>query len=95
MPRYVTLLKFTEQGARAIRKSPSRAQAFAKTAAKAGIKVEAQYWTVGSYDGLLIVSADSEEKVLACLADLIALGNVRTHSLQAFTATEFDGIVGE
>ena len=95
MPRYISLLKFTEQGATAIKKSTSRAHDFNAAAAKAGVKVEAQYWTVGRFDGVLVLSGANEQSVLRVLADLAALGNVRTQSLQAFTDQEFDAIVGK
>jgi len=94
MPRYVTLIRFTEQGSKAIKQSTARARAFAETAAKAGIKIEAQYWTAGSYDGALVLSADSEKKVLHALTELAAAGDVRTETLQAFDAKEFEAIVG-
>jgi uncharacterized protein with GYD domain len=94
MPRYVTLLKFTDQGAKNIKKSTSRAHAFDKLAARAGVKVEAQYWTMGKYDGVLILNASNETKVLHLLTALAALDYVRTQTMQAFVDTEFDAIVG-
>ena len=94
MARYISLLRFTEQGAKNINKSTTRAHDFDKVAAKAGVKVEGQYWTMGKYDGVLILSADSEEKVLHMLTLLAALGNVRTNTMQAFVDKEFDAIVG-
>jgi uncharacterized protein with GYD domain len=93
MARYIALLTFTEQGAKALKKSTNRARQFDKLAAKSGVKVEAQFWTVGRYDGVLLLSADESQKILHLLAALAALGNVRTESLQAFTDSEFDGIL--
>ena len=93
MPRYISLLRFTEQGARNIQQSTSRAHSFDKAAEKSGVKIEGQYWTMGAYDGVLIISADSEKKALHCLAELASAGNVRTETLQAFVDTEFDAIV--
>ena len=94
MARYVSLIRFTDQGARALKKSAARALGFRKAAQKAGIVVEAQLWTAGSCDGVLILSGD-EKKVLRCLAQLVALGNVRTETLQAFDAQEFQALVGK
>ena len=94
MPKYISLLRFTEQGAKNIKKSTARAHAFDKLAAKAGVKVDGQYWTMGRFDGVLIVSASDETKVLHLLTSLAALGNVRTQTLHAFTDKEFDEIVG-
>jgi uncharacterized protein with GYD domain len=93
MPRYITLLRFTEQGAKAINKSAARARAFAETAAKNGVRVIGQYWTAGQYDGLLIIEADSDQEALRSLAELAAQGNVRTETMPAFLATEFEAIV--
>ena len=56
MARYVSLIRFTDQGARALKKSAARALGFRKAAKKAGITVEAQLWTAGSCDGVLILS---------------------------------------
>lgn len=94
MARYIALLKFTEQGSKNIKKSTARAHAFDKLAARAGVKVEGQYWTMGRYDGALILSASDETKVLHLLTSLASLGNVRTETMQAFVDTEFDEIVG-
>ena len=95
MARYISLLRFTEQGAKNIKKSTSRARVFDKLAAKAGVKIEGQYWTVGKYDGVLIVLAENERKVLHLLTALAALGNVRTATMQAFEDKEFDAIAGK
>lgn len=92
MPRYISLLRFTDQGAKNLKKSTTRAHAFDALAAKAGVKVEGQYWTLGEYDGVLIVSADDQQKVLGMLAALAAQGNVRTETMQAFVDKEFDAI---
>jgi uncharacterized protein with GYD domain len=94
MATYISLLRFTEQGAKNIKESITRAHDFCKTAAGVGVKIEGQYWTLGSYDGVLILSADTEEKALHCLAELAAQGNVRTETLQAFTDKGFGDIVG-
>ena len=95
MARYLVLLRFTGQGARAIKTSPSRAQKFKKTAKKAGVKVEAHYWLLGAYDGVLLLSADEGKKVLRLVTDLAALGNVQTQTLPALDAKLFSQIVGK
>jgi uncharacterized protein with GYD domain len=92
MVRYLALLKFTEQGVKNIQKSTARAAAFRETAAKAGATIEAQYWTTGAYDGVLVFSAENESTALRCVAALAAAGNVRTQTLRAFEAKEFDAI---
>ena len=93
MARYIALLKFTEQGAKNLKKSTARAHQFDKLAATSDVKVEGQYWTMGRYDGVLILNASSEQKILNLLAGLASLGNVRTETIQAFDDAEFDAIV--
>lgn len=93
MARYVTLIRFTEKGVRAIRNSPARARAFRQAAGKAGVKVEAQLWTAGSCDGVLILNGKDERAVLGAIARLASLGNVRTETMQAFDAAEFARIL--
>ena len=95
MVRYVCLIRFTDQGARNITKSTARAHAFDRAAKKAGVVIEGQYWTMGKYDGLLILRASSESKALHCLTELASAGNVRTQTMQAFVDKEFDSIVGK
>ena len=69
--------------------------AFEKAAARAGVKIEGQYWTMGAYDGVLIISADHERKALHCLTELASTGNVTTETLPAFVDREFDAILGK
>ena len=93
MARYVSLIRFTDKGAAAIKESSKRAQAFDRAAEAAGVRIVGQYWTIGSHDGGLIVEADSEKKALHWLTELVSQGNVKTETLQAFDAAEFDAIV--
>jgi uncharacterized protein with GYD domain len=91
---YLALLHFTDQGARNLQQSPQRAAAWRQEVESAGIRVLAQLWTVGAYDGALLLQGDDEPQVLRALASLSALGNVRTHSLRALDAEEFARIAG-
>ena len=95
MATYLVLLRFTEQGAKNLKKSTARAGDFREAAAKTGVAVEAQYWTVGSADGVLILKADQEAAVLRCIASLAAEGNVRTQTMRALDAKEFEAIAGK
>lgn len=94
MPSFIALLKYTEKGAKEIKKSTTRAHQFDKLAEKAGVKVVGQYWTMGRFDGVLILSATDETKVLHMLTLLAALGNVRSQTMRAFVDSEFDEIIG-
>lgn len=93
MARYFSLIRFTDQGVRDIKKSTSRAAAFQSAAKKAGVAVESQLWTAGAYDGVMVLTGE-EKDIFRCLAQLVAQGNVKTETLRAFDAAEFSGLVG-
>jgi uncharacterized protein with GYD domain len=92
MPRFISLLKFTDQGARDLKKSTNRAHAFDRAAEKAGVTVEGQYWTIGHYDGVLIINAPDEIKALHLLAELSGNGNVKSETMIALSDKEFDRV---
>ena len=92
MTRYISLLRFTEQGIKNIKQSTARAKDFAAVAAKSGVKVESQFWTVGAYDGILVISAEKESDALRLLVALAAAGNIESETMQALTAAEFEAI---
>ncbi|MEX2580249.1 MAG: GYD domain-containing protein [Verrucomicrobiales bacterium] len=93
MTRYITNLTFTDQGAREIKDSTRRAKDFAASAKEAGVTVEAQYWTSGTAGGVLILAAEKEGDIVRLLAELSALGYVRTESARALIAEEFDAML--
>jgi uncharacterized protein with GYD domain len=93
MARYVVLAKFTDQGIRGAKDSPKRAEAFKKMAETFGANVKELFWTQGRYDIVAIVEAPDEISITALNLSIGALGNVRTESLRAFSATEMMTIV--
>jgi uncharacterized protein with GYD domain len=95
MIRYLSLLRFTDQGKKNLKNSTTRAAAFVKAATKASVNVELQYWTTGAYDGILVFNAKDETTALRCLSALAAAGNVTTETLRAFDAREFQAIAGK
>ena len=93
MHRYIALIRFTDQGAKEITHSTERADSFDAAAEKAGVTIEGQYWTFGTYDGVLIIRSDNEQAALHCLTELASGGKVRTETLKAFTEVDFKEIV--
>jgi uncharacterized protein with GYD domain len=58
-----------------------------------GIKVTDIYWTLGAFDGLLILDAPDDETATAFLLNVGSQGNVQTTTARAFTAAEMDKIL--
>lgn len=95
MSKYVVFTKFTEKGLANINQSPDRAADFRAAAEKAGVKVEAQLWTTGSYDGLLILDAPDETTAAGVVLGLGKAGNISTCMQRAFEANEFKAVLGK
>ncbi len=93
MPRYLSLINFTEQGIRNVGDSVKRANAFKAAIEKSGGAVDALYWAVGEYDGAVVFEAPDENTATALLLDLGSKGNVRTRTLRVFDADEFGKII--
>lgn len=94
MATYIMLLNFTDQGIRNVKDTAKRAEAFKEMAKKFGVTVKDEYWTLGQYDGVITLEAPDEEAVTALGLSVGALGNVRTQTLQAFSAEEMNRILG-
>ncbi len=88
MATFITLATFTDQGIRNVKDSPDRFVAFKGAAEQLGLSVKAAYWTVGSYDLVLIVEGN-EETATTLLLKTGALGNVRTQTLRGYSEQEF------
>ena len=95
MVRYLALFQFTEHGIKNVSETINRAEAFQKAAQKVGASVKAQFWTVGAYDGALVLEAPDEQTAAALFTKLGSLGNVRTQSLRAFDRTEMESILAK
>lgn len=93
MATYVAFVRFTEQGVQNFRDTHQRADNFRAMAKQAGVTVREILWTLGRYDGLLLLEAADEESVTALMLALASLGNVRTETLRAFGAAEIDAIL--
>ncbi len=86
MPAYITFANFTDQGARSIKDSPARFEAF-KAAARLGASASRACTTTGAFD-IVLVSEGSEEAMMAVTLKTAMLGNIRTQTLRGFSLTE-------
>ena len=93
MPHYVTLLRYTQQGASKIKESPARLDAAKKVAKAEKGKIHAWYLTMGKYDAVLISEFPDDEAAARFVLSTGAMGNVSTQTLKAFTETEYRKIV--
>ena len=95
MATFITTIKFTQQGIKAIDESPKRAAALKAAGKKMGVKITDIYWTLGDHDGVLIFEAANDDTATTLLLHLGAAGNVHTTTCRAFTAAKMDKIVAK
>lgn len=89
MPIYVVLYKFTDQGIKTVKESPSRTAANIKGVEAMGGKVLGVYYTMGEYDLVSIGEFPNDEVAMTFLLAVGQTGTVRTTTLKAFTVEQF------
>ncbi len=67
MTTFISLITLTQQGEENIRHSVERADEFRELAEKQGATVKDVFWTLGGYDGVLILEAPDEETVASVI----------------------------
>jgi uncharacterized protein with GYD domain len=93
MATFITTIKFTQQGVKGIDETTRRAAAFKAAAKKLGVKVANVYWTLGEFDGVVILEAPDDQTAMTALLHLASQGNVHTTTVRAFTAAEMEKIL--
>ncbi len=94
MAHFVSLLTWTDQGAKTASETLERAEAAKKLASEMGGSIEL-YWTMGQYDLVTISEFADDETAVAFLAKVSSLGNVRTQTMRAFDADAVRGIMAK
>jgi len=95
MPTYITLAKFTGQGAKTIQDTTKRAKMFMELAKKRRVNYKGIYWTLGRFDVISVFEAPDDETATALVLELGSTGNVSTQTLRAFSAREMDKILSK
>lgn len=88
MVTYISLLKFTEQGIKAIKDSPKRVEAYIKRAKSQGVKTISVHYTMGGADLVLISEAPDEATLMKVLLSQLGFGNVTATSMRAFSIAQ-------
>jgi uncharacterized protein with GYD domain len=95
MANYILLASYSEQGLKGIKETVKRTDAVRELAKKAGITMKDSYWTLGRYDVVAVFEAPDDETMTAFSLSVARLGNVKTETLRAFSATEMASILGK
>lgn len=93
MPTYISLCRWTEQGAQKIKDSPSRLDAARQTVQQFGVTLRDFYMTTGQYDMVIVFEAPDDLTLAQAMAAVLSKGSVRTETVRAFTETEYRSIL--
>ena len=89
------MIQFKDQGIRNIQGTVKRGDAAMAEAQKLGMKIVEEYWTMGAYDGVVIMEAPDDETMSAFILKVGSLGNVKGQTLRAFRRNEMEGILAK
>jgi len=95
MPRYIFLLKMTDQGIKTVKDMPKRVATAQLAVEKSGGRWLDWNLTMGEYDAVGTAEMPSDEAAATFTLTLGSLGNVRTTTLKAFSESEMIKIVGK
>jgi uncharacterized protein with GYD domain len=93
MPTYMSLCRWTTEGAATMKKSPARLDAARKALAADGIKLLHFYMLTGTHDFMFISEAPNDEALAKALLSTIAQGAITTQTSRAFTEDEYRKIM--
>jgi uncharacterized protein with GYD domain len=93
MATYVTLLKYTDQGIKAIKEGPSRLEKARQALKSMGGEVKSFHLVQGRYDAIVFVEAPNDEVVAKFALAVASQGNVRSETMRAFNEEEYRRIV--
>ena len=94
MVKGVVLVDYTDQGRRAIKDSPDRAEASKAEAAKLGIQVKDLFYTPGGpHDAAIVIEAEGPEPINKFMSSVQSLGNVKMKFIWTFSIDEMRKMV--
>jgi uncharacterized protein with GYD domain len=93
MPHYVILWNWTDQGIKTVKDSPNKLASFGAQLEKFGGKLVGEHYTMGKYDGVVIVDAPSDETIMSIMLGNASKGNFRSMTLKAFPISETGKII--
>lgn len=91
--KFVTLIKYTNQGIRNIQHTARRAEEFRTIASQVGVEITELLWLTGRFDGLMVLNSPDSETTAALMLQLSKGGDVTTETLQAFDTSRISEIL--
>jgi uncharacterized protein with GYD domain len=91
MPTYVMLTNLTPEGVRTLKNNPNRVTEVNKEVEAIGVKVLAQYATLGQFDFVTIVEAPDAQTMAKVSVELGSRGTMTSQTLAAMATEDLAG----
>ena len=89
MPLYIMMTNLTDEGRKTVKSNPQRIKEVNKEVEAMGVKILAQYVTLGQFDFINILDAPNNEIIARVATELGSRGTLQTSTLAALTLDEF------
>ncbi|HEX5234301.1 MAG TPA: GYD domain-containing protein [Silvibacterium sp.] len=94
MPTYIAMLKWTAQGMKDVKQSPTRLEAARKGFQAAGVTMKQFYMVMGHHDLMMVVEAPDDATLAKAMLGAASQGGVTSETFRAFTEEEYRKIIG-
>jgi uncharacterized protein with GYD domain len=89
MGLYIMMSVLTDEGRKTVKSNPHRIKEVNKEVEAMGVKILAQYVTLGQYDFINVLEAPSNEVIAKVALELGSRGTLQTSTLAALTLDDF------
>ncbi len=89
MSIYIMMSTLTDEGRKTVKSNPHRIKEVNKEVEAMGVKILAQYVTLGQYDFMNVLEAPNNEVIAKVAIELGSRGTLQTSTLSALTLDDF------
>ena len=89
MPPYIMMTNLTDEGRKTVKTNPVRIKEVNQEVEAMGVKILAQYVTLGQYDFINVLEAPDNETIARVATELGSRGTLQTSTLAALTLDDF------
>ena len=89
MPLYIMMTNLTDEGRKTVKTNPQRIKEVNKEVEAMGVKILAQYVTLGQYDFINVLDAPNNETIARVATELGSRGTLQTNTLAALSLDDY------
>ncbi len=94
MPLYIMMTNLTDEGRKTVKTNPQRIKEVNKEVEAMGVKILAQYVTLGQYDFINVLEAPNNETIAKVVTEIGSRGTLQTNTLAALTLDNYINSIG-